>query len=140
MRVYIKVRRQGHFVIDYSFVYNTEHDVTFSRRDGLRGSSTSVATKIAEVHYPGSGKEREFRAGDDHGFLWRWNSYWRYEQVADGVIAECESITLSRTAPFGTGWIANDIEQSEAPEAMKRALVNLRSYFAAPARADNVTR
>jgi len=34
--------------------------------------------------------------GDDRGFLWRLNAYWRYEQVAGGVIAECESITLSR--------------------------------------------
>jgi hypothetical protein len=130
MHVFIKVRRQGRFVVSYSFVYNTEHDVTFSRRDALHGSSVSVATKIAEVDSPGTPGEREFRAGDDNGFLWRWNSYWRYEQVPAGVIAECESITLSRTAPFGTGWIANRIEESEAPAAMTRALVNLRAHFA----------
>jgi hypothetical protein len=132
MRVFIKVRRQGRFIVAYNFVYNTEHDVTFSRRDGLHGSSTSVATKIAEVDSPGTATEREFAAGDDNGFLWRWNSYWRYEQVPAGVIAECESITLSRTAPLGTGWIANHIEESEAPAAMTRALVNLRRHFAAP--------
>jgi hypothetical protein len=134
MHVSITVRRQGHFIVTYSFVYNTQHDVTFTRRDSRHGSSTSVATKIAEVDDPGTPREREFPAGKDSGFLWRWNSYWRYEQVPAGVIAECESITLSRTPPYGTGWIANRLEESEAPEAMKRALVNLRAHFAAPGR------
>ena len=47
-----------------------------------------------------------------------------------GVIAECESITLSRTAPFGLGMIASHFEKGEAPASMRRALVNLRQHFA----------
>lgn len=135
MHVFIKVRRQGRFVVAYNLVYNTEHDVKFDRRDAARASSTSVATKIAELDGPGTPGEREFPSGDKNGFLWRWNSYWRYEQVEAGVIAECESITLSRTAPFGTGWLAGHFAQGEASAAMTRALINLRTYFATPARA-----
>ncbi len=132
MRVYIKVQRQGRFVVAYNLVYNTEHDVTFAR-DGSRGSSTSVATKIAEIDSPGTAREREFPSGDKNGFLWRWNSYWRYEQVGEGVIAECESVTLSRTPPFGTGWLAGPFVEEEASAAMKRALINLKTHFATPA-------
>jgi hypothetical protein len=134
MRVFIKVRRQGRVIVSFNLVYNTEHEVTFTRRSGSRGSSTSVATKIAEIDSPGTPGEREFPAGDDNGFLWRWNSYWRYEQVPAGVIAECESITLSRSAPFGTRWVAGRFASREGPDAMRRALVNLRSHFAAPGR------
>jgi len=133
MRVFIKVRRQGRVLVAYNFVYNTEHDVTFVRRTATRGTSTSVATKIAELDSPGTPGEREFAAGDDNGFLWRWNAYWRYEQVPTGVIAECESVTLSRSAPYGTGWVASRFERSEASAAMTRALITLRSHFAGPA-------
>jgi hypothetical protein len=129
--VFLKVQRSKAL---WTFVYNTEHLVTFARRDATRGSSTSVATKIAELSNPGTAAERERAAGSDNGFLWRWNSYWRYQQVAEGVIAECESVSLSRTAPFGLGWIAGSIATSTARESMERALVNLRSAFAAPAR------
>jgi hypothetical protein len=135
MHVFIKVRRQGRFIVAYNLVYNTEHDVRFDRRDATRASSTSVATKIAELDGPGTPGEREFPSGDKNGFLWRWNSYWRYEQVEAGVIAECESITLSRTAPFGLGFIAGPFAQSEASAAMTRALINLRTFFSTPARA-----
>lgn len=131
MRVFIKVQRQVSVLMTFTFVYNTEHDVRFTRHDARHGSSVSVATKIAEISGNGTAAEREFAPGEDNGFLWRWNSYWRYEQVAAGVIAECESITLSRTPPFGTGLIAARLEKREAPASMTRALITLRSHFAA---------
>jgi hypothetical protein len=131
MRVFIKVQRQVRVIVSLTFVYNTEHDVRFVRRDALHGSSVSIATRIAEVADAGTPSEHEYAPGNDNGFLWRWNSYWRYEQVPAGVIAECESITLSRTAPWGTGMIARSFEKSEAPASMTRALVNLRQHFAA---------
>lgn len=130
LRVFIKVQRQVRIIGSLTFVYNTEHDVAFTRRDAQHGSSTSVATKIAELDDAGTPREREYPHGDDNGFLWRWNSYWRYEQVAAGVIAECESLTLSRTAPLGLGIIARHFEQGEAPASMTRALINLRQHFA----------
>ena len=44
----------------------------------------------------GTPREREKPVGSDHGFLWRLNAYWRYEQVDGGVLIECESVSLSR--------------------------------------------
>ncbi|MDE3110937.1 MAG: hypothetical protein KGL02_13475, partial [Acidobacteriota bacterium] len=43
--------------------------------------------------------------GTDHGFLWRTNAYWRFEQAEDGVLVEFESISLSRDVPSGWGWL-----------------------------------
>lgn len=133
LRTSIKVQRQGRFIVAYHFVYNTEHDVMFTRRNAARGSSTSTATKIAELHDPGTADERELPAGEDNRLLERWNSYWRYEEVPAGVIAECESITLSRGAPFGLGW-TRSYADSTARAAMERALVTLRDFFATPVR------
>ena len=38
--------------------------------------------------------------GDDHGYMWKLNSYWRYKQVDGGVLVEIESLTLSRDLPY----------------------------------------
>jgi hypothetical protein len=124
--VYLKVQRRRIVTV----VYNTEHRVTFNRYSATRASSTSTAVRIAELDQPNTSSERELAAGEDHGFLWRWNSYWRYEQVPGGVIAECESISLSRGVPLGMGLIAAPFISSTARESMERALVAVRGHFA----------
>lgn len=131
LRVFLKVQRRQNLIglAAITAVYATEHLVTFARRDATRGSSTSTATRIAELSGAGTPDERELAPGQDHGFLWRWNSYWRYQQVAAGVIAECESITLSRQAPYGTRWAAEPLAAEAASESMTRALGSLRGAF-----------
>jgi hypothetical protein len=131
MRVYLKIHRSK---VSFTFVYNTEHLVTFTPRDATHGSSTSVAVKIAELANAGTPDERELAPGKDYGFLWRLNAYWRYLQVPEGVIAECESVSLSREVGFPFGTIGGIVARGEARESMERALVNLRAFFATPVR------
>jgi len=134
LRTYMQVQRSGSvMLVGYHLVYNTEHEVTFERRPPNHGLSTTVATKISELYHPGSPEEHEFGAGEDNGFLRRWNSYWRYEEVPAGVIAECETVTLSRDAPtFASLLGARGIAETAARDSLARALVNLRSFFQTP--------
>lgn len=125
-KVYLRLQRTKIITV----VYDTEHDVRFSRHDATRAASTSVATRIVEIENPGTPGERLLPAGDDHGFLWRLNAYWRYQEVAGGVIAECESISLSRSLPFGLGAVAGPIVRSTARESMERTLESLRGMAA----------
>ena len=122
MRVYLKLQRTKIVTV----VYNTEHDIRFNRHGAARASSTSTATKIAELADPGTPQERERRPGDDSGFLWRWNTYWRYEEVPGGVIAECESISLSRDVPSLLEYVAGPLIRSTARESMERTLTSLK--------------
>jgi hypothetical protein len=69
-------------------------------------------------------------AGEDRGFLWRLNAYWRCQDVAGGAIAECESITLSRAVPFLVRFLVNPIVERTARESMERTLVAMRTRFA----------
>lgn len=121
-RVFLRLKRTRIVTV----VYNTEHDVRFARLGTGRATSTSVATKIAEVADPDLATERELPPGDDRGFLWRLNAYWRYEAVDGGVMAECESISLSRGVPFGLQTITGPIIGSTARESMERTLDSLR--------------
>lgn len=118
MRVYLRLQRKKFVTV----VYNTEHEVTFRRHSPTRASSTSKAVRIAEVESAGTAAERELPAGQDRGFLWRLNAYWRYEQVPGGVIVECESLTLSRPIPYGLGYIVSPLVASAARESMDRVL------------------
>jgi hypothetical protein len=68
-------------------VLNTNHDVRYFPLDASRCYSQSHSTRIAEVDDPAEPDEREREPGHDHGFLWRLNSYWRFEERDGGVSA-----------------------------------------------------
>lgn len=121
IKVFLRIERSKVVTV----VLDTEHDVRFTRTSPTRASSVSLATRIVEVENPGTPGERALPAGDDRGFLWRLNAYWRYEAVPGGVIAECESISLSRRVPFGLQTIASPIIGGVAKESMERALADL---------------
>lgn len=110
IKVFLRLR-ETRFV---TVVYDTEHEVTFVRLDPDRATSASIATRIAEV------------GGDDHGFLWRLNAYWRYEAVSGGVLAECESISLSRKVPLALRLFAAPFIRSAARQSMAQTLAELR--------------
>ena len=126
--MWVRLKLQRKTVI--TVVYNTEHIVTFDRYGSTRATSMSTATKIAEVSNPDTPEERELPAGGDRGFLWRLNAYWRYEEVNGGVIAECESISLSRDVPSLVRYFVNPLVESTARESMARTLLAIRARFA----------
>ena len=123
LKVYMKLRRESVITV----TYNTEHDVEYRRLSDSRASSRSVATKIAELESAGTPQEREKPAGQDHGFLWRLNAYWRYEQVKDGVVIECESVSLSRGVPVLLRPFITGTVERIARESLQKTLVSLRS-------------
>lgn len=82
--------------------FDTDYDVRYVRLDDSRVYSISHSTKVAQL---AGGSERELPPDDNDGFLWRLDSYWRFEQVAGGVYVECRAISLSRDIPRGLGWI-----------------------------------
>ena len=60
--------------------------------------------------------------GEDGGYLWRMNLYWRLEQEDDGVFAECHSLSLSRDIPRGVGWIVKPFVRSMPRESLEKSL------------------
>jgi hypothetical protein len=93
--------RQKHVL---TVVMDTTYDITFARFDALRGSSISRSTRIAEIYSPGTAHERVLGPGEEHGFLWRMNTYWTYEERDGGLYIEIESVSLSRSIPMGLEW------------------------------------
>lgn len=120
--VYVRLRRSQVVTV----TYDTEHRVHFRRLSADRGMSTSVATRIVELE--GDGRADEGTA-DDRGFLWRLNAYWRYQAVPGGVLVECESLSLSRSTPFGLGPLVGPYITRVARESMERTLRAVLASF-----------
>lgn len=77
--------------------YDTEHTVVYKRHNAGRASSRSESTKIIQLKKYGTPDAQRLPEGNDEGFLWRLNSYWRFSEHEGGVIVECESVGLSRS-------------------------------------------
>jgi putative flippase GtrA len=125
LRVYMKLQRTT--IITATF--DTEHAVEYRRVGPGRASSRSVAVRIAELDDAGTPREREKAPGDDNGFLWKLNAYWRFEQVNGGVILECESVSLSRGVPTLLRPVAGPIIDRVAREALENTLRAMRGFL-----------
>jgi len=125
LRLFIRMTRTKIVTV----TYDTEHRLDYHRHGRMRASSRSVATRIVELDAAGTASERTKPPGEDRGFLWRLNSYWRYEQVDGGVIVELESLTLSRSVPMGLGGIVRPIIDRIARESIDRTLENIRQTY-----------
>jgi hypothetical protein len=113
-RVFLRFRR--HKVI--TVVLNTEHDVHYFHDAPGRAHSRSTAVRIAEVENPGKSDEREKQPGDDGGFLWRMETWWRMEERDGGVYVQSEVASLTRDIPTGLGWLVSPFVTSIPKETL----------------------
>lgn len=120
---YLKLQRSQAL---FEVAYNTEHRIEYHWHSKTFVSSRSIATKIAELVDVGKDTEREKPEGDDRGFLWKLNAYWKYRQVEGGVLVECETLTLSRGVPFFLRFILGPYINSMARKSMVQTLESLR--------------
>ena len=111
-------------------VLSSEHDVKYTRLDKTRWRSVSRTTKIAEVEKAGKPEEREKPPGTGEGFLWKLNSYWRFEERDGGTWLECEAISLTRNIPTGLGWLVQPIIRDLPKESLANTLRLTRAALA----------
>ena len=111
--------RQKHGI---TVVMDTAYDIAFARLDARHGWSSSRSTRIAEVDAAGTARERVLSASEDHGFLWRMNTYWSYEERDGGLYMQIESVSLTRSIPTGLGWLIGPFVQSIPRESLEFTL------------------
>jgi len=86
-------------------VLNTEHEVQYFQDAPGRAHSRSSAVRIAEVEDAGKSDEREKAPGDDGGFMWRMETWWRMEERDSGVYLQSEVASLTRDIPMALAWM-----------------------------------
>jgi hypothetical protein len=103
-------------------VMDTDYDVVFGRLDQQHGYSMSRSTKIDEIESAGTAKERALSASEEHGFMWRLNTYWSYEERDGGLYIQIESVSLTRSIPTGLGWLIGPFIESIPRESLEFTL------------------
>jgi hypothetical protein len=103
-------------------VLDTEHDIHYFPVDATHWRSQSRTVKIAEVDNPGKRDEKEMPAGTGHGFLWKLDTFWRFEERDGGTWIECEAISLTRDIPTGLGWLIEPIVRSLPHDSLENTL------------------
>jgi hypothetical protein len=117
-QVLIRVRER-HVV---TVVLDTTYGVTFGQLDAQHGYSISRSTQISEIDSAGNPNEHVLNSGESHGFLWRLNTYWTYEERDDGLYIQIESVSLTRSIPYGFGWAVRPYVESVPRESLEFTL------------------
>jgi hypothetical protein len=117
-KVFLRLRKHKLVTV----VLDTEYDVHYGRLDEAHWFSTSHSTRIDEV------------GGGDHGYLWRLNTYWRFAEAGDGVMVQCEAISLTRDIPTGLGWMIGPFVSNLPRESLTFTLEATRRAVAEAAK------
>jgi len=126
-RVFLRFRR--HKVI--TVVLNTVHEIDYFHDGPGRAHSRSSAVRVAEVENAGKSDEREKPPGDDGGFLWRMETWWRFEEGQGGVYVQSEVASLTRDIPAVLNWMIGPFVTSIPKETLSATLVATRKAVAA---------
>jgi hypothetical protein len=113
-------------------VINADFDINYERFGPNRAVSRSYSTRLAEVQNAGQADEHELAVDDAHGYLWRLDTYWRFEEKDKGVYVQLESIGLSRTVPAIVGWLVNPLLRSIPRGTLTSLLGATRAAVANP--------
>jgi hypothetical protein len=107
-------------------VLDTEYEIQYLVVDSTHAASVSHSTLITEIENAGSAQEHATPPKDNHGFLWRLYSYWRFYQADGGVYIQCNAISLTRDVPAGLGWLAGPFIENVPRESLDFTLTATR--------------
>ena len=108
-------------------VFNTEYVAHWGQVDASKVYSNSVSTRIAEVKDSDHPDGDEYPVGQGRGYLWRLNTYWRFQEKDGGVYLQCEALSLTRDIPYGLGWLIKPLVTKIPKESLNHALGQTRT-------------
>jgi hypothetical protein len=121
-KMFLRLHQKRFTTVDF----NTTYDVHWGQVDPTKVFSNSISTRIAEVKDPARPDGEELPVGSGHGYLWRLNTYWRFEEKDGGVYLQCEALSLTRDMPTGLGWLLRPLVTAIPRQSLNRALGQTR--------------
>jgi hypothetical protein len=112
-RMLFDLRLRQHHVI--TVLLDVLCEVTFGRLDEKHRYSLSRSVRVSEAD-----------SADDHGYLWRLNTYWSWEEHDSGLLAQVENVSLTRSVPMGLGWAVGPYLESIPRESLEFTLQSVR--------------
>jgi hypothetical protein len=122
-KVHYRLRKKKIVTITLDVDYNIHRYFV----DATHAYSQSVAVRVAQVENAGRPDEHQLSPGNDGGYMWRLNSYWRYFDSGNGVYVQAEAISLTRDVPAGLSWLIGSFVESVPRESLDFALRSTRT-------------
>jgi len=111
-------------------VIDTDEQIHYHVVDKTHAWSRSNDTRVQEVDNAGRSDERLEPEGHDRGFVWKLNTFWRFEEKDGGTYVECQAISLSRDIPAGLGWMVGSLVANLSKESLTFTLTTSRTELA----------
>jgi hypothetical protein len=108
-------------------VIDTDQQIHYHVGDSTHAYSRSRTTRVQEVENAGKSDEKLEAEGHDRGFMWRMNTFWRFEEKDGGTYVECQAISLTRDIPTGLGWMVGSFVTSVPRESLTFTLTTART-------------
>jgi hypothetical protein len=109
-----------------SVTMDTENEAEFFNPAADRAHSRIRSTRVSEIANAGTPQEQPKPPGDENGFMWNLNTYWRFLERDGGTYVQCESLTLTRDVPFALAWIVRPIVTQMPKESLTFTLAKAR--------------
>lgn len=110
-----------------SVTMDTENTAEFFHPAADRAYSRIRSTRVTEISGAGTPQEKPKPAGEENGFMWNLNTYWRFAERDGGTYIQCESLTLTRDVPFALAWIIRPIVTQMPRESLTFTLAKART-------------
>jgi hypothetical protein len=120
---YWRLERKQQFV---PAVFDVQQEAHYKEIAPGKWVCRAYANDIREVQDAGSRREKDYPLGEGLGLLWRLNAFWSIQASGSGVLAECRTISLSRSIPSGMGWMIKPFIQNVPRESLTSTLRNTR--------------
>ena len=88
-----------------SVIMDGDYVMEYARLGPTRAATTTIATNLHQVTNAGRADERREPTEKTDGYLWRYRMYCAFEQRPEGLLDQCESLTLTRTVPGLVSWL-----------------------------------
>lgn len=131
------VRRNGNDVTGYwrlerkdplvPVVLDVEQDAHWEQVSPGKWVCRAYAKNISEVQNAGTDREKKLPPGQGVGFMWKLYAYWSLETVNGGVLAECRTLSLSRSIPATVAWAIKPFVQTLPRESLTSTLRETRT-------------
>ncbi len=126
-KIYYRLRQKKVVTV----VMDAYYDVHYGPVEKGHSTSRSRSTKIQEISNAGAQDEKAGAPDDGNGFMWRLNTYWRYQEKDGGLYIQCEAVSLSRDIPAGLGWMIRSYVESVPRESLLFTLGRTKDQLSA---------
>jgi hypothetical protein len=109
----------------------SEFESHYSQISETQWISASYSTRILEIKDLRKPTQRRLEPGEGGGYIWRLNSFARYQEKDSGVYVEVEAIALSRDIPAAVRWLVSPMVARSSRDALAVALQQTRKAVVA---------